>query len=109
MGAFFAPRRKKPGYPLVSFLPAAKKDTASIPCANKSSRRLLINKCGIAEAPMNAPHVELMRFGFSRTSARAGQTASRLGLSEFSLRENSGNCGGASRTMNFFAFARRCG
>jgi hypothetical protein len=25
--------RKKPGYPLVSFLPAAKKDTASIPCA----------------------------------------------------------------------------
>jgi hypothetical protein len=33
LGAFFAPRRKKPGYPLVSFLPAAKKDTASIPCA----------------------------------------------------------------------------
>jgi hypothetical protein len=53
----------------------------------------LINKCGIAEAPMDAPHVELMRFGFSRTSARAGQTASRFDLSEFSLRENSRNCG----------------
>jgi hypothetical protein len=25
--------RKKPGYPLVSFLPSAKKDTAPIPCA----------------------------------------------------------------------------
>jgi hypothetical protein len=25
--------RRKPGFPLVSFLPAAKKDTASIPCA----------------------------------------------------------------------------
>jgi hypothetical protein len=30
--------RKKPGYPLVSFLPAAKKDTAPIPCAGESLR-----------------------------------------------------------------------
>jgi hypothetical protein len=28
--------RRKPGYPLVSFSPAAKKDTASIPCANQN-------------------------------------------------------------------------
>jgi hypothetical protein len=28
--------RRKPGFPLVSFLPAAKKDTASIPCANQN-------------------------------------------------------------------------
>jgi hypothetical protein len=27
-----------PGFPLVSFLPAAKKDTASIPCAGESLR-----------------------------------------------------------------------
>jgi hypothetical protein len=51
----FVSRRKKPGYPLVSFLPAAKKDTAPIPCA--------------------------------------GQTAAQFDLTEFSLRENSKNCG----------------
>jgi hypothetical protein len=30
------PAMQGPGYPLVSFLPAAKKDTASIPCANQN-------------------------------------------------------------------------
>jgi hypothetical protein len=30
--------RRKPGYPLVSFLPTAKKDTASIPCAAEKRR-----------------------------------------------------------------------
>jgi hypothetical protein len=34
--------RRKPGYPLVSFLPAAKKDTASIPCANQNRSAVLI-------------------------------------------------------------------
>jgi hypothetical protein len=29
---------RKPGYPLVSFSPAAKKDTASIPCAEEEER-----------------------------------------------------------------------
>jgi hypothetical protein len=28
--------RAGPGFPLVSFLPSAKKDTASIPCASRS-------------------------------------------------------------------------
>jgi hypothetical protein len=30
--------RRKPGYPLVSFLPAAKKDTAPIPCAEEEEK-----------------------------------------------------------------------
>jgi hypothetical protein len=29
---------RKPGYPLVSFLPMAKQDTASIPCAGQMAR-----------------------------------------------------------------------
>jgi hypothetical protein len=32
--------RKKPGYPLVSFLPTAKKDTAPIPCAAQRASRV---------------------------------------------------------------------
>jgi hypothetical protein len=38
--AHFLRNRKKPGYPLVSFLPAAKKDTASIPCAAQRAPRV---------------------------------------------------------------------
>jgi hypothetical protein len=30
-----------PGYPLVSFLPAAKKDTASIPCAGRKRKKYM--------------------------------------------------------------------
>jgi hypothetical protein len=33
-------QRRGPGYPLVSFLPAAKKDTASIPCAAQRAKRV---------------------------------------------------------------------
>jgi hypothetical protein len=34
-GRISGAKRRKPGYPLVSFLPQAKKDTASIPCAEE--------------------------------------------------------------------------
>jgi hypothetical protein len=39
-----AAANRKPGYPLVSFSPAAKKDTASIPCANQNRFTVLVLK-----------------------------------------------------------------
>jgi hypothetical protein len=45
-----------PGYPLVSFLPLAKKDTASIPCAEEKERRRKKNHHGVARRNTEKPH-----------------------------------------------------
>jgi hypothetical protein len=54
--------RKKPGYPLVSFLPQAKKDTASIPCA--------------AQKMASMPFFELWGFCFAKPQGMCPQPAS---------------------------------
>jgi hypothetical protein len=48
--------RRKPGYPLVSFLPLAKKDTASIPCAcqNPASCRILASEFAYGKLHLSA-------------------------------------------------------